>query len=275
MGMECVTPRRGAPHERNPGRFAKKESEKPLSPEQSGGVPGYPGKRLSPRGTLPQKKASGSAQAEHVDGSVQERFLEKIKGGSALRSRKSTKHDAGVKVLDREEWILRNPAIPCAIRCRSRFSGSLAPGNPPPEGVLALLARVRGSHARRHRPASSGPPPRRGCRSPAEPDGVSRPAASLVLRLHDTCLTIIIMTGSLTIRLDDKQRRDLHRIASALGLSDSEFVRGLIERGVAAESAGERLRHLAGALGAAASGRKAVAGGDAWSKSLRARNWRN
>ena len=83
------------------------------------------------------------------------------------------------------------------------------------------------------------------------------------------------MTGSLTIRLDDKQRRDLHRIASALGLSDSEFVRGLIERGVAAESAGERLRHLAGALGAAASGRQAVAGGDAWSKSLRERNWRN
>lgn len=84
------------------------------------------------------------------------------------------------------------------------------------------------------------------------------------------------MTGSLTIRLDGKQRRDLHRIASALGQSDSEFVRGLIERGIAAESAGERLRHLAGALGAVARGRQAAAGGrDAWSKALRERNWRN
>jgi len=84
-----------------------------------------------------------------------------------------------------------------------------------------------------------------------------------------------IMTGSLTIRLDPKQRRDLHRIASALGQSDSEFVRGLIERGIAAESAGERLRHLAGALGVVSRGRHVAAGGDAWSKALRERNWRN
>jgi len=84
-----------------------------------------------------------------------------------------------------------------------------------------------------------------------------------------------IMTGSLTIRLDPKQRRDLHRIASALGQSDSEFVRGLIERGIAAESAGERLRYLAGALGVVSRGRQVAAGGDAWSKVLRERNWRN
>lgn len=83
------------------------------------------------------------------------------------------------------------------------------------------------------------------------------------------------MTGSLTIRLDPKQRRELHRIASALGQSDSEFVRGLIERGIAAESAGERLKYLAGALGAAAGGRSTAADSDAWSKTLRERNWRN
>lgn len=86
---------------------------------------------------------------------------------------------------------------------------------------------------------------------------------------------MIIMTGSLTIRLDPKQRRDLHRIASALGQSDSEFVRGLIERGIAAESAGERLRHLAGALGVVSRGSHVAAGRDAWSKALRERNWRN
>lgn len=106
------------------------------------------------------------------------------------------------------------------------------------------------------------------------PAGV-RAAQASVLRMHDTCHTIFGMTGSLTIRLDPKQRRDLHRIASALGQSDSEFVRGLIERGIAAESAGERLRHLAGALGVAACGRKAVAGRDAWSRALRERNWRD
>jgi predicted transcriptional regulator len=82
------------------------------------------------------------------------------------------------------------------------------------------------------------------------------------------------MTGSLTIRLDPKQRRELHRIASALRQSDSEFVRGLIERGIAAESAGVRLRHLAGALGVVARGRNAAAGGDAWLKALHERNWR-
>ena len=83
------------------------------------------------------------------------------------------------------------------------------------------------------------------------------------------------MTGSLTIRLDARQRRELHRIAAALGQTDSEFVRGLIERGIAAESAGERLRHLAGALKPAAGDRRVAAGGDAWAQALRERNWRN
>jgi hypothetical protein len=83
------------------------------------------------------------------------------------------------------------------------------------------------------------------------------------------------MTGSLTIRLDARQRRELHRIAAALGQSDSEFVRGLIERGIAAESAGERLRHLVGALKPASGDRRVAAGGDAWAQALRERNWRN
>jgi predicted transcriptional regulator len=95
------------------------------------------------------------------------------------------------------------------------------------------------------------------------------------LHVHDNRHTVSIMTDSLTIRLDARQRRDLHRIASALGQSDSEFVRGLIERGIAAESAGERLRHLAGGLKAAAVGRHGAAGGDGWAKALRERNWRN
>lgn len=96
-----------------------------------------------------------------------------------------------------------------------------------------------------------------------------------VLQTHDSRHTIARMTGSLTIRLDAKQRHELHRIASALGQSDSEFVRGLIERGIAAESAGARLRHLAGALKAPSVGRDGTAGGDAWSQALRERNWRN
>ena len=96
-----------------------------------------------------------------------------------------------------------------------------------------------------------------------------------VLPMHDTCHTLNGMTGSLTIRLDPKQRRELHRIAAALGQSDSEFVRSLIERGIAAESAGERLKYLAGALGAGARGRSTAVGGDAWSKALRERNWRD
>lgn len=83
------------------------------------------------------------------------------------------------------------------------------------------------------------------------------------------------MTGSLTIRLDPKQRRELHRIASTLGQSDSEFVRGLIERGIAAESAGKRLKYLAGALGAAAGGRSNPTESDAWLKTLRERSWRD
>lgn len=100
-------------------------------------------------------------------------------------------------------------------------------------------------------------------------------SARHVLRVHDKCHTMNFMTDSLTIRLDVRQRRDLHRIASALGQSDSEFVRGLIERGIAVESAGERLRHLAGGLKAAAVGRHGAAGGDDWAKALRERNWRN
>lgn len=83
------------------------------------------------------------------------------------------------------------------------------------------------------------------------------------------------MTQSLTIRLDAKQRQDLHRIASALGQTDSEFVRGLIERGIAAESAGARLGHLVGALNTSARGGRGGASRDAWSTSLRERNWRD
>jgi hypothetical protein len=82
------------------------------------------------------------------------------------------------------------------------------------------------------------------------------------------------MTGSLTIRLDADQRRLLHRLAASLGQSDSEFVRGLIERGLAAESAGARLLHLAGALESTAGRRRASPSRDAWARAIRERNWR-
>ncbi|MFM8803844.1 MAG: hypothetical protein ACKOWG_05920 [Planctomycetia bacterium] len=83
------------------------------------------------------------------------------------------------------------------------------------------------------------------------------------------------MTGSLTIRLAADQRRLLHRLASSLGQSDSEFVRGLIERGLAAESAGARLLHLAGSLESAAGRRRATSRRDDWARAIRERNWRD
>jgi hypothetical protein len=82
------------------------------------------------------------------------------------------------------------------------------------------------------------------------------------------------MTETLTIRLAASQRKALHRLAASLGQTDSEFVRGLIERGLAAESAGARLLHLAGALSRAAAGRGRGAEHDAWTQAIRERNWR-
>jgi hypothetical protein len=82
------------------------------------------------------------------------------------------------------------------------------------------------------------------------------------------------MTETLTIRLAASQRKALHRLASSLGQTDSEFVRGLIERGLAAESAGARLLHLAGALGQTVDGRGRGTDRDAWTRAIRERNWR-
>lgn len=103
----------------------------------------------------------------------------------------------------------------------------------------------------------------------------SRSAMALCLASARQLSYTLFMTGSLTIRLDADQRRLLHRLASSLGQSDSEFVRGLIERGLAAESAGTRLQHLAGSLESAAGRRRAASSRDDWARAIRERNWRD
>lgn len=77
------------------------------------------------------------------------------------------------------------------------------------------------------------------------------------------------MNATLTIRLSEVQRQELHELASKLGKSDSVLVRELIERGLAEESIGRRLRHLRGVLSEVSSPK------DAFSETIRERNWRS
>lgn len=76
------------------------------------------------------------------------------------------------------------------------------------------------------------------------------------------------MNATLTIRLREEQRRQLRRLASKLGKSDSEIVRAMIERGLAEESVGRRLAHLNGALATS------PVPDDSLARSIRDRNWR-
>jgi predicted transcriptional regulator len=77
------------------------------------------------------------------------------------------------------------------------------------------------------------------------------------------------MNATLTIRLDEDQRQQLRKLASQLGKTDSELVREMIERRLAAESVGRRLAHLKGALPDSPPQNESL------SQSIHQRNWRS
>ena len=76
------------------------------------------------------------------------------------------------------------------------------------------------------------------------------------------------MNATLTIRLDEDQRQRLRKLASQMGKTDSELVREMIERHLAAESVGCRLAHLKGSLP------ESPPHNDSLAQSIRQRNWR-
>src|SRR5206468_2789347 len=66
--------------------------------------------------------------------------------------------------------------------------------------------------------------------------------------LYYTCVTILAMEKTLTIRLTKDQDRSLTRRARALGKTRSEVVRELIEKGLDEERLGRKIAHLKGIL---------------------------
>src|SRR5436309_9456997 len=68
------------------------------------------------------------------------------------------------------------------------------------------------------------------------------------LILYYTCVTILAMEKTLTIRLTKDQDRSLTRRARALGKTRSEVVRELIEKGLDEERLGRKIAHLKGIL---------------------------
>jgi hypothetical protein len=77
------------------------------------------------------------------------------------------------------------------------------------------------------------------------------------------------MTTTLTIRLEKKQREKLRSKAKALGKSESELVRNMLDRDLKPRRLGDVVGHLAGALG------PEIRPPDAWTKHLRENNWRS
>jgi ribbon-helix-helix CopG family protein len=76
------------------------------------------------------------------------------------------------------------------------------------------------------------------------------------------------MTTTLTFRLDKKQRAKLRSKAKALGQSESELLRKMLDRELQPRSLGDRIAHLKGSLG------EPTGEPDEWEKSLREHNWR-
>jgi hypothetical protein len=77
------------------------------------------------------------------------------------------------------------------------------------------------------------------------------------------------MNATLTVRLELALRRQLRKLASRLGKTDSELVRQMIERGLAEEAVGRRIAHLKGRLS------ERPHAEDSLSRSIRERNWRS
>ena len=78
------------------------------------------------------------------------------------------------------------------------------------------------------------------------------------------------MTTSLTFRLPKKQRDKLRRKAEALGQSEAEVLRAMLDRELEDRPMSERIGHLVGILGKRKLGHKP----DAWEKAIRKNNWR-
>ncbi|MCE0522759.1 MAG: ribbon-helix-helix protein, CopG family [Methylacidiphilales bacterium] len=77
------------------------------------------------------------------------------------------------------------------------------------------------------------------------------------------------MTTTLTVRLEKKQREKLRSRARALGKSESELLREILDREFTPRRLGDVIGHLKGVLG------PAIREPDEWQKQLRARNWRS
>jgi hypothetical protein len=76
------------------------------------------------------------------------------------------------------------------------------------------------------------------------------------------------MDASISIRLSAQRRRQLHDLAVRLGMSDSELIRRMIERGLTEEALIRRIAHLRGRLPASPTAT------DSMSRSVQERNWR-
>jgi hypothetical protein len=81
----------------------------------------------------------------------------------------------------------------------------------------------------------------------------------------------LMNTSTLTIRLPQAQREALKRTARALKKSESEYVRDLLVRDLAAVPFGQRAAHLAGSLD---SRKVADIEKDPFRKTIRRNNWR-
>jgi plasmid stability protein len=77
------------------------------------------------------------------------------------------------------------------------------------------------------------------------------------------------MTTSLTIRTDPALKEALARRAEAKGVTTSDLAREILREALAERPLGQRAGHLRGTL------EDSALPGDAWRKSLRARNWRS
>jgi Ribbon-helix-helix protein, copG family len=77
------------------------------------------------------------------------------------------------------------------------------------------------------------------------------------------------VTTTLTFRLDKKQRAKLRSKAKALGQSESELLRKMLDRELKPRRLGDVIGHLAGAFVL-----KEPQKPDAWRDQMRERNWR-
>ncbi len=84
-----------------------------------------------------------------------------------------------------------------------------------------------------------------------------------------TSTYFVVMTTSLTIRLEKKLREKLRRKAKVLGKSESAFVRELVDSAIDDRPMGERIGHLKGIL--SSKGVKL----EGWRKVIYEHNWRS